>query len=180
MGDVVTSEKSRERAATSWDSSLVHRRNHLGKRKIRLFADEVKNLLGILLQLRNASPAIHGLRSSVFAKTSHPPDRGADADFEPLRRFMPGCSFFHSANDAHSQLTGIWSAHWLTLRRINALDSLLRANLGIPIHSDRDALDDRFHESCHIAAIHLWFQAPICRAEAETRRERYGSVASGD
>ena len=30
----------------------------------------------------------------------------------------------------------------------------------------RGKLDDRFHESCHIAGIHLWFQAPICLAEA--------------
>lgn len=30
----------------------------------------------------------------------------------------------------------------------------------------KNILDDRFHESCHIAGIHLWFQAPICLAEA--------------
>jgi hypothetical protein len=30
--------------------------------------------------------------------------------------------------------------HWLALRRINALDSLFRGVLGIPIHSGRDVL----------------------------------------
>jgi hypothetical protein len=48
--------------------------------------------------------------------------------------------FLHKANDSHSQLTRIRSMHWTTLRRINALDSLLHRNLGIPIHSGRDVL----------------------------------------
>jgi hypothetical protein len=30
--------------------------------------------------------------------------------------------------------------HWSTLRRINALDSLLQRGLGIPIHSGRHVL----------------------------------------
>ena len=47
---------------------------------------------------------------------------------------------FHEVNDAHSQLTRIRSMYWPALRRINALDSLLRGLLGIPIHSSRDAL----------------------------------------
>jgi hypothetical protein len=34
----------------------------------------------------------------------------------------------------------IYRAHCPALRRINALDSLLRSPLGIPIHSGRDAL----------------------------------------
>jgi hypothetical protein len=41
---------------------------------------------------------------------------------------------------ARSQLTRIRSMHWLALRRINALDSLFRCVLGIPIHSGRDVL----------------------------------------
>jgi hypothetical protein len=47
---------------------------------------------------------------------------------------------FHEPNDSDSQLTRIWSMHWSTLRRINALGSLIRRALGIPIHSGRDAL----------------------------------------
>jgi hypothetical protein len=49
-------------------------------------------------------------------------------------------SSFHEGNDAHSQLTRIRSMHLPPLRRINALDSLSRGVLGIPIHSSRDAL----------------------------------------
>jgi hypothetical protein len=47
---------------------------------------------------------------------------------------------FHEVYDARSQLTRIRSMHWLALRRINALDSLIRCVLGIPIHSSRDVL----------------------------------------
>jgi hypothetical protein len=55
-------------------------------------------------------------------------------------RSTSGSSSFHEVNNAHSQLTRIRSMHWQALRRINALDSLLRADLGIPIHSGRDVL----------------------------------------
>src|SRR3974377_1598957 len=46
----------------------------------------------------------------------------------------------HETNDAYSQLPRIRSMDWPALRRINALDSLLRGTLGIPIHSGRDVL----------------------------------------
>src|SRR5712691_10452522 len=80
------------------------------------------------------------LAGPVIAKALHPPDRGTDADLELFGCFTSGSSSFHEANNTHSQLTRIRSMHWATLRRINALDSLLRLALGIPIHSGRDVL----------------------------------------
>ena len=76
----------------------------------------------------------------VVAKALTRSDRGTDADVELFGRFTSGPSSFHEANDPHSQLTRTRSMHWSTLRRINALDSLLSQTLGIPIHSARDVL----------------------------------------
>src|SRR5712692_3045466 len=139
-GDVVASEESGERASASWDSPLVQRRNNLIQREVRLLNNEGENPLRVLLQWRSAPSTGHWLGSPVVEKALQPPDRGTDADIELFGRFTSGPSSFHKANDSHSQLTRIRSMHWSTLRRINALDSLLRRPLGIPIHSGRDML----------------------------------------
>jgi hypothetical protein len=57
--------------------------------------------------------------------------------------------------------------HWPALRRINALDSLLRGVLGIPIHSGRDVLyvseierGRNFADRSSIPSIALFAQQP--------------------
>jgi hypothetical protein len=138
--DAMASEETGERAATSWDAPLVQRQNHLIQREVTLFADEGEDPLRVLLQWRNASSTGHWLTGPVVAKDLYPPNRGTDADVKLFGRFTSGSSSFHEANDSHSQITRIRSVHWSALQRINALDSLLRRTLGIPIHSGRDVL----------------------------------------
>ena len=122
-----------ERAPASWDSPLVQSRNNLTQREVLLLTDEGENPLRVLLQWRSTPSTGYWLAGPVVAKALHPPDRGTDADVELFGCFTSGSSSFHEANDSHSQLTRIRSMHWVTLRRINALDSLLRRALGIPI-----------------------------------------------
>jgi len=139
-GDAVASKEPGERAPASWDSPLVQSRNNLTQREVRLLTDECENPLRVLLQWRSTPSTGHWFGSPVVAKALQPPDRGTDADIELFGCFTSGSSSFHEANDSHSQLTRIWSMHWSTLRRINALDSLIQRALGIPIHSGRDVL----------------------------------------
>jgi hypothetical protein len=136
----VASEETGESAAARWNSPLVQRRNDLAQREVRLLPDQGEDTLRMLLQWRSTPATRHWLANSLVAKALHPPDRGTNADVELFGRFMSRPPFLHKANDSHSQLTRIRSMHWTTLRRINALDSLLHRNLGIPIHSGRDVL----------------------------------------
>ena len=133
--DAVASKEPGERAPASWDSPLVQRRNNLTQREVRLLTDEGENPLRVLLQWRSTPSTGYWLAGPVVAKALHPSDRGTDADVELFGRFTSGPSSFHEANDPHSQLTRIRSMHWSTLRRINALDLLLRQTLGIPIYT---------------------------------------------
>src|SRR5215467_6247098 len=139
-GDVVASEETGERAAARWNSPLVQRRNDLTQREVRLLPDEGEDTPRMLLQWRSTPATRHWFAHSLVAKALHPSDRGTDADVELIGRFTSRPSSFHEAYDAHSQLTRIRSTHWPTLRRINALDSLLDPTLGSPIHSGRDVL----------------------------------------
>src|SRR5260370_32459925 len=138
--DAVASKEPGERAPASWDSPLVQSRNNLTQREVPLLTDEGENPMRVLLQWRSTPSTGYWLAGPVVAKALHPPDRGTDADVELLGCFTSGSSSFHEANDSHAQLTRILTMHWATLRRINALDSLLRRALGIPIHSGRDVL----------------------------------------
>src|SRR6516164_5395167 len=92
------------------------------------------------LQRRRAPATGHWFANPVFAKALHPTDRRTGADLEFFGRLASRSSSIDKVNYAHSQLTRVRSAHCPALRRINALDSLLRSPLGIPIHSGRDVL----------------------------------------
>lgn len=131
-GDAMASEEARQRTAAPRDAPLMKRRNHLIQREVPLRADQGEDLPRIFLQWRSASSAGHGLVGSIIAKALHPANRGTGADLELFGRFTPRSSSFYEVNDPHSQLTRIRSMHWKALRRINALDSLLRGVLGIP------------------------------------------------
>jgi hypothetical protein len=105
-----------------------------------MLADQGADLLRILLQRRSAPSTRHWFGSPVVAKALHPADGRTGADLKLFGRFTSRSSCLHEVNYANPQLTRIRSPHWLALRRINALDSLNRRSLGIPIHSGRDAL----------------------------------------
>jgi hypothetical protein len=138
--NAVTSEKSGERAPASWNSPLAQHQDDLIQCEVWSLAVERKDLLGVLLQWRSASPARHRFESPVLAKPLHPPDRRTDADVELFSRFTAGTSCFNETDDPLSQFTRIRSTHWLIPPRINALDSLISRVLGIPIHSGRNML----------------------------------------
>src|SRR6201998_4920853 len=143
MGEVVAYKKSRERAAACSDPLLVQRRNHLTQREVRVLTGEGKDPFLMLLQWRNTSSTGHWLRTPVVAKAFTPPDRGTDTDVELLGRLTSRSSFLDETNDAHSQFSVIRSTHWPSLRRINALDSLIRYSLGIPdsLHPGRAVVE---------------------------------------
>src|SRR5262249_42727888 len=82
----------------------------------------------------------HWFASPVLAKALHPADCRTGTDLKLFGRFASRSSRLHEVNYANPQLTRIRSPHCLALWRINALESLIRRSLGIPIHSGRDAL----------------------------------------
>ena len=115
-------------------------RDDLIQCQVRLLADQGEDLLRILLQGGSAPATGHWFANPIFAKALHPADRRTGADLELFGRLTSRSSCFNKVNYAYSQLTRVRSAHCPALRRINALDSLLRSSLGIPIHSGRDVL----------------------------------------
>src|SRR5262245_41531940 len=138
--DAMAGEEARKRAAAPGDTSPTQYRDNLFQRKVLLFADQGEDLLRIILQGGSAPARRHGFAKPIFAKALHPADRRTGADLELFGRLTSRSSCFNIVNYAYSQLTRVRSAHCTALRRINALDSLLRSPLGIPIHSGRDVL----------------------------------------
>src|SRR6516162_1003811 len=137
-GDAVASEEARKRAAASGDTAPMQCRNDLIQRKVPLLPDHGEDLLRVFLQRGSAPATRYWFAAPVFAKALHPTDRRTGADLEFFGRLASRSSSFDKMNYAHSQLTRVRSAHCPALRRINALESLLRGPLGIPIHSGRD------------------------------------------
>ena len=115
-------------------------RDDLIQCKVPLFADQGEDLLRILLQGGSAPATGHWFANSIFAKALHPADCRTGTDVELFARLTSRSSGFNKVNYAYSQLTRVRSAHRSALPRINALDSLLRSPLGIPIHSGWDVL----------------------------------------
>src|SRR6516225_5510640 len=134
-GDAMASEESRQCAAARRDTPLTQDRNELIQRKVPLLADKSKNLLRILLQRGSAPAAGHRFRRPIFPKALQPADRGTRADLKVFGSVTSGSHCHHKLDHANSQVPRIRSPHWSALQRINALDSLRRRALGIPIHS---------------------------------------------
>ena len=116
-------------------------RDDLIQCQVRLLADQGEDLLRILLQGGSAPATGHWFANPIFAKALHPADRRTGADLELFGRLTSRSSCFNKVNYAYSQLTRVRSAHCPALRRINALDSLLRGPLGIPIELSRLAAE---------------------------------------
>ena len=139
-GDVMASKEARQRAEARRDTSLAQYRDELIQCKIRLLADKGEDLLRMLLQRRRAPSTGHWLGRPIFAKALQPADCGTRADLEVFGSITSGSSCLDELDHANSQVPRIRSPHRSALRRINALDSLRRRVLGIPIHSGWDAL----------------------------------------
>jgi hypothetical protein len=139
-GDAMASQESRQCAAARRDTSLMKYRNELIQRKVPLLADKGENLRRILLQRGGAPSTGYRLGRPIFAKALQPADCGTRADLEVFGSITSGSSCLDELDHANSQVPRIRSPHRSALRRINALDSLRRRVLGIPIHSGWDAL----------------------------------------
>src|SRR5204863_9534573 len=139
-GDAMASKKSRQRATASWNAPFVQCRSDLIQREVWMLADQGADLLRIPLQRRRAPSARHRFGSPLVAQALHPADCRTGADLKLFGRFTSRSSCLDEVNYANPQLTRIRSPHRLALWRINALDSLNRRSLGIPIHSGRDTL----------------------------------------
>src|SRR6201997_931848 len=138
--DAMTREESRQCAAARRDPPLAKYRNELVQGKIPLLADKGENPLRILLQRGRAPSTGHRFARPIFAKALQPADSGTRADLKVFGSVTSGSSCFHKLDHANSQVPRIRSPHWSALKRINALDSLSRRALEIPIHSRWDAL----------------------------------------
>src|ERR1700746_616494 len=136
----MASEESRQCAAARREPPLTQYRNELIQSKVPLLADKSENPPRILLQRGRAPSTGHWLARPIFAKAVQPADRGTRADLKMFGSAPSGSSCFHKLNHANSQVLRIRSRHWSALKRINALDSLSRRALGIPIHSRWDPL----------------------------------------
>jgi hypothetical protein len=119
----MASEETRQRAAACRDTSLAQYRNELIQCKVPLLADQIENLLRILLQRRRAPSAEHRLERSIFVKTLQPADRGTGADLKMFGRITSRSACFHELDHAYSQVSRIRSPHRSIPHRINALDS---------------------------------------------------------
>src|SRR5215469_10610828 len=138
--DAMASEETRQCAAACRDTSLTQYRNELIQRKVPLFADQGEDLPRILLQGGSAPARRRWFANPIFVKALHPADRRTGTDLELFGRLTSRSPCFNKVNYAYSQLTRVRSPHCPALQRINALDSLFRSPLGIPIHSSRDVL----------------------------------------
>src|SRR6478672_9469691 len=102
--DVVTLQKTPERAAAARHSLLVQGRDELFERPIRPLADQREDPVRVVLQRRSAAAA-WPRRTAPFAPPRLKPfDRRAGADFKTLRRLTPRCSPFNRFDHTLAQI----------------------------------------------------------------------------
>jgi hypothetical protein len=90
--DLVALKEPPYRRAAAGNLVLAHRTNHLVQRQVRLFIDQSKQKLSVLLQRRDAPASQLGGTAAALAKALHPGHRRAGTDFVMLGRltFRPG------------------------------------------------------------------------------------------
>ena len=92
------------RAAAAGNPSLLHRRDHLIQRQVRLVRDQREQTVRVLLQRRRARAAwLRGALPRV-AKALYPFDRCTGADLEVFRRLTPRSAAFNARNDASGDI----------------------------------------------------------------------------
>src|SRR6266481_1488478 len=131
-GDVMTSEETPKRRTASTDSFLVHRRNDLIERQVRLLSNKGEDPFRVLLQRGDAPSAWLGPGRSVRFPALHPSNRRTRADLQLFGGLTPRRSRLHKSNDSHSHLTGIRSAHGTPPGESMRIESVPGRPLGIP------------------------------------------------
>jgi hypothetical protein len=132
-GDLMTLEEAPYRAAAAGNPSLVHRRDHLIQRQVRLVRNQREQTVRVLLQQRRARAArLRGATPRV-AKELYPFDRCTGADLEVFRRLTPRSAAFNARNDASADICRICSRHRSTPKfESMPIDSLIHRPLGNP------------------------------------------------
>src|SRR5713226_9540043 len=131
-GDVMTSEETPKRRTASTDSFLVHRRNDLIERQVRLLSNKGEDPFRVLLQRGDAPSPWLGPGRSVRFPALHPSNRRTRADLQLFGGLTPRRSRLHKSNDSHSHLTGIRSAHGPPPGESMRIESVPGRPLGIP------------------------------------------------
>src|SRR5260370_13402308 len=131
-GDVMTSEETPKRRTASTDSFLVHRRNDLIERQVRLISKKVEAQFRVLLKGGDAPSAWLGPGRSVRFPALHPSNRRTRAVLQLFGGLTPRRSRLHKSNDSNSHLTGIRSAHGPPPGESMRIESVPGRPLGIP------------------------------------------------
>src|SRR5258708_1732536 len=131
-GDVMTSEETPKRRTASTDSFLVHRRNDLIERQVRLLSNKGEDPFRVLLQRGDAPSAWLGPGRSVRFPALHPSNRRTRADLQLFGGLTPRRSRLHKSNDSHSHPTGIRSAHGPPPGESMRIESVSGRPLAIP------------------------------------------------
>src|SRR5215475_8612478 len=136
-GDAMAIKKPPERAATARNPMLVHRRNKLVQRSIRLLVNENEDAFGIVFQNRAATAPRFRRTYPMITPTLQPFDGRAGTDLKPLGRLTSRRSRFHCFDNSLTQVTRQRCRHRRSPhRRINA-DRLAQPNrLGNPPDSN--------------------------------------------
>src|SRR5712671_4624681 len=102
--DVVTLQKTPERAAAARYSLLVQGRDELFERPVRPLADQREDPVRVVLQRRSAAAAWPRRTTPFPPPRLKPFDRRAGTDFKTLRRLTPRCSPFNRFDHTLAQI----------------------------------------------------------------------------
>src|ERR1700692_3768072 len=120
-GDLVSLEKSRDRAVTGSYPPFTQFRDDLPQRQVRLLAHESQYLLRVLFQRRNASSARFRRTTASLVPALQPSHRRTRGNLEKFGRLPPRSSCFHRFEHTRAKATRIGLRHRpLPQRRINA------------------------------------------------------------
>src|ERR1700758_4472324 len=121
-GDVVTIEKSPERAAAGSNSPLAQLCKRLHQGQVWMLSNHRQNLGRELFEWRNASAARLPNGAVIVSPALHPLDRRCYAHLEAFGRLAPRRARSYGLDNAFPQVTRIGLRHRLPppARRINA------------------------------------------------------------
>src|SRR4030081_540681 len=116
--DVASVAEPPNRAAAARDAALVHRRNDLVQRQVRLLGDEREQEFRVLFQLRSASATwLCGNASGCF-EALRPNHHHTGADPIVFGRRTPRCTADNVSDYSGTQVAGIRLGHGIPRHRI--------------------------------------------------------------
>src|SRR6516162_3862388 len=138
-GDVVTVEKTPERAAAGSNSPLAQLCKRLHQGQVWMLSNHSQNLGCELFEWRNASAARLRSGAVIIPPALHPLDRRCCAHLEAFGRLAPRRARSHGLDNAFPQITRIGLRHRQPppARRINAQSLHDRFPFGNPSDSNR-------------------------------------------